>query len=436
MSAGPCGSQRHQSHDDGSSTTATRRQSAGPVHVASWMMSERTTDAGGRPGDGERGACAELGRDRSIVELLGCGDHGGRARRRPTSRRRPASRRGRPPTSPVPSRASPGRRRRGRHGAPRRRPSSWSPPRSPRPRAVWSRDGAASGRDVAPSPRVEKAASSRRWTAPARRPSRAAPTRPATHMPTEASSPTAPRSRNSGDRMTSATTTDPTIVQTAAVTPIPAGSRVGDADTGTGIATGAQRGNGRGVRCTVERHGSAGSAVSAAAPRVGPADRPTRSRLDPMPTVAPSSTTTAPLTGSPFEPRRDASSQLREPHGSVGGDVEDAVVRFERGVGQGHRAARRATDDVASGAEDDDVPAAGPASATTSTSGDSGWPRRPGRPRPPAAGTAGCLGGHRRDRSSRAGRRVDRRDRAPPSGRGRGRRPARRCGRRASSARS
>ena len=45
MSAGPCGSQRHQSHDGGSSTTATRRQSAGPVHVASWMMIERTTEA-------------------------------------------------------------------------------------------------------------------------------------------------------------------------------------------------------------------------------------------------------------------------------------------------------------------------------------------------------------------------------------------------------
>ena len=49
MSAGPCGSQRHQSHDDGSSTTATRRQSAGPVHVASWMISERTTDAAAGP---------------------------------------------------------------------------------------------------------------------------------------------------------------------------------------------------------------------------------------------------------------------------------------------------------------------------------------------------------------------------------------------------
>ena len=58
--------------------------------------------------------------------------------------------------------------------------------------------------------------------------------------------------------------------------------------------------------------------------------------------------------GLAVQARRDASRQLREPHDSVGADVEDAVVRLERGVGQGDGAARRATDDVASGAQDDD----------------------------------------------------------------------------------
>ena len=101
-----CGSHVHQSHAPGSSATTTSRQSAGPTHVASWTISERTTARAPGPPTASAAPGTEVGRHGGVVEALGGGDDAGQLRR---ERRRRRRRRRRPTsTGPQPERDAEG----------------------------------------------------------------------------------------------------------------------------------------------------------------------------------------------------------------------------------------------------------------------------------------------------------------------------------------
>ena len=352
--AGPCGSQRHQSHDDGSSTTTTSRQSAGPVHVASWMISERTTDAAAgpamasaapAPSSAGTGASSNCSAAATTAVSSAPADVPGRR----------ATRRGRPPTSTGP------------HPSVTRNASAWSA-RRPHTSAlvvVAATIASATGGVVARwcCHRARTLRGDRRRERGQLAPVDGArpPPVPGCAHATGDPHPGGGEQPNRTEEQEQRRSHDdarrrpirPSCRRPQSHRSLPAaGSAM--RTPARESASGAHRGNGRGVRCTVGRHGSAGSAVNAAAP-LGRTRRPT----DAQP-AGPDADRRTVLHHDRGADRlavdlgRDAPGQLGEPHASVGGDVEEAVVGFECGVGEGHRAARRATDDVASGVEGDD----------------------------------------------------------------------------------
>ena len=298
---GPCGSQAAQSHAATSSTTISSRQSAGPSHAASWITIARSTPpapgpvtASVDPSDSSNGTGASVKRAASETTAPTSPVSGPSMADPSTTTSQPIV--------PVPSdtrRASAcsarrAHRRASRHATVRTASTTVGVV------ATWCCQRAVRCTATA----AAKRSSSRARRAPARRSTRTAPTRAATHIPTAATTPTAPSSRNIGDRISTATSTEPTKVQPAAATPTWWGGRSDASLVGTAIAAGSQRGWTLGVRCRVRRQGSAGSVVSAAGPRSSSASDPsaarsTRSRLVPRSIRCPGPTTVGAPIGSP-----------------------------------------------------------------------------------------------------------------------------------------